>query len=561
MDYSHYLYVFLAILPILVVVVLMTVFNWGADKALPISFVLAFVIALFKWHIPLQHMFGFTFFGFFKAFDILLILYGAILVLNVLQQSGAMHVISKGFDNISADRRVQTVIIAWMFECFLEGAAGFGTPAAIAAPLLVGLGFPPLAAAIVTLIMDSAPVSYGAVGTPTKAISNMLDSVLHMMHVDPTHFITQVSYATSIMNSAGSFLVPLIAIAIMVKFFGKDRSFKDLIPIIPFTLFGSFVFVVPLLLITRFFGYELPSLVGALVGLIIIIPAAKIGFLVPKKGWDFADKSEWKKEWLSTVKYEQVKDEDGKISLFRAWIPYILIAIILVITRIPALGLKQILVAQKLSVDNILGTGLNYHFLWAYLPGTIPFILVSVISFFIFKMKGKRIKNSIIITAKQLKNAAIALFTGVAMVQIMLHTQNNVNGQELQNMVTVIAQFLAEITGQFYIVISPFIGILGAFFSGSNTVSNVLFTTLQFKTAGLLQYPQAIIVALQNIGGAVGNMICINNIVAVCATVGLVGLEGKIIRINIVPAIIYSVVAIIIALIFINFGLIGTVYN
>ena len=226
------------------------------------------------------------------------------------------------------------------------------------------------------------------------------------------------------------------------------------------------------------------------------------------------------------------------MSLFKAWLPYILIAAILIITRVPEFGLKDILLDQKLIISSIFGIeNLDYELRWAYLPGTIPFILVAIISNFIYKMPLKDVKESWSITFKQLSGAAIALFAGVALVQLMLNS--NVTGMD--SMLTAMAKSSASIAGNAYIVVSPLIGILGTFMSGSNTVSNILFSSLQFETANILNMNNQIIVALQIVGGGIGNMVCINNIVAVCATVGVVGVEGKLIRLNISPTIIYTV--------------------
>ncbi len=117
------------------------------------------------------------------------------------------------------------------------------------------------------------------------------------------------------------------------------------------------------------------------------------------------------------------------------------------------------------------------------------------------------------------------------------------NGAGLPSMLTAMVQAMAAIGGSFYILVSPFIGVLGSFMSGSNTVSNILFSSLQYETADILTLPTVLIVALQVVGGGIGNMVCINNIVAVSATVGITGVEGKVIRRNFIPMVIYSLAA------------------
>ncbi|MFQ5677087.1 MAG: L-lactate permease, partial [bacterium] len=152
--------------PIIAAGVLLVGFRWPAQRVMPIIYASAALIALSIWRVPFPHVAASTIQGLFITFDILYIIFGALLLLNTLQHSGGMAAIRKGFRGISNDRRVQIVIIAWLFGAFIEGAAGFGTPAAIAAPLMVGLGFPALAAVMLGMMIQSTPVTFGAVGTP-----------------------------------------------------------------------------------------------------------------------------------------------------------------------------------------------------------------------------------------------------------------------------------------------------------------------------------------------------------------------------------------------------------
>ena len=162
------MYAILAFIPIIVTVVLMVAFNWPAKRALPLAWVLAAIIGVAVWKMSIGAVALQTVIGFLEAFAVLVIIFGAILIMNTLSSSGAMAAINGMFTGISPDARIQAVIIGFIFGAFIEGAAGFGTPAALAAPLLISVGFPPLAAAVVALIYNSVPVCYGAVGTPTN---------------------------------------------------------------------------------------------------------------------------------------------------------------------------------------------------------------------------------------------------------------------------------------------------------------------------------------------------------------------------------------------------------
>lgn len=544
---------FLAFLPILLTIALMAGFNWPAKKALPFALLVAILVAFFQWDMSLSHIFGYTFFGFLKAIDILVIIFGAILILNTLKLSGAMATINNGFNGITKDRRIQTIIIGFMFGSFIEGAAGFGTPAALAGPLLVGLGFPPLAAALVALIFNSTAVTFGAVGTPIFGAMSTLGANLEPAGIGADSFMLALTKWIAIPNAIAGIFLPLLGIMILTRHFGKEKSFKPAFAAMPFAIFAGLSFMVPYLLIAIFFGPELPSLVGAFIGLGIVIFAAKKGFLVPKTTWDFPEESAWPKIWKSNS--DTGTTGQAKMSLLKAWAPYLLIAVILVLTRIPSIGLKSILLSQEIKYNQVAGIeGLNYVLKWAYLPGTIPFILVALLTHWMHKMPVRDIKTAWMLTLKQIKGAAIALFAGVGMVQLMLNS--GVNGSGMESMLTEMASAAAKISGSAYPLFATMIGMLGSFMSGSATVSNILFMSFQFETASILGLPQILVLSMQGIGAAVGNMICVNNVVAVAATVGCLGAEGRIIRTNSFPAFIYYLFITILigSLIFIGFS-------
>ena len=540
----------LAFLPIIVILVMMIGFKLSSKLSLSVAMFLAIGIALSAFSVNADgtSVLAYVLLGFLKAFDILVIIFGAILILNTMKYSGAMQSINNGFNKISTDRRVQVLIIGWAFGAFIEGAAGFGTPAALAAPLLVGLGFPALSAALACLVLNSSPVSYGAVGTPTFGVQTTVKELVEKGGGNIDTYITTVSTNTAIIHSIGAIFIPFIVVMIMTKLFGKNRSFKDAFGALPFALLASLSFIVPYLIAAKFMGIELPSLLAGLISLGILIASAKAGFMTPKDNWDFAPRAEWPEFWIGMTQSKQEESSKKDMSLFMAWLPYILISLILVVTRIPAIGLKPILQSWKINLftapDNLLlgVPGTAYSFNYGYLPGIIPFILVAILTIFLHKMSSEDIKEAWGKTFKQVSAAAIPLAAGLALVQIMLNV-----GVEGYSMIKLMAKFFADISGQAYVVVAPLVGVLGAFFSGSNTVSNMLFSGLQFETATLVGLPTQVIVALQNVGGAIGNMICINNIVAVCATVGLLGKgEARCLTYNLAPCIFYVILAVIV---------------
>lgn len=535
-----------AFLPIVATLVLMMVFNWPAKRCLIISWAMACALAFFLWGIDAAALAASSLYGVLSSLDVLIIITGAVLVMNTLKSSGAMASINRGFMNINPDKRVQAVIIGFSFCSFIEAAAGFGTPAALAGPLMVSLGFPPIAAAMIALIFDSTAVSFGAVGTPVQMALSLLPA-----EVGTEAFVGAMSFWTALPHAVVGTFLPLIVLLMTTKFFSKDRSFKPALEAAPFAIFAGLSFAVPLLLISLFIGYEFASLLGALISIGVTVVAAKKGFLCPKTVWNFGDPSEWDPEWLATTKVSPVKE--SKMSLLLAWVPYLLIAVILVVTRIPQLGIKGLLTGGApfvIKVQNLLGfESLDWSLKWAYLPGTF-FIIVALIANVIHKMKPADIKQAWKDTIDQVSGAAIAIVFGLALVQVLSFTPE---GGE--SMMRTMAMGLAMVGKTAFVVLSPFIGVLGAFVSGSATVSMTLFTNLQYDTATALNVVPVFAVAMQCVGAAVGNMVCINNAVAASATIGTTGCEGKLIKLNAVPMVIYALVTVAIFAIAIALGI------
>ena len=536
----------IASIPILLVIILMIAFNKPAKIALPIGWVTAMLIALLYWRQDTTTAFAWALDGFLEAIGTLVIILGAILIMNTLKHSGAVTAIQRVFNDVNPDRRIQAIIVGFVFAAFIEGAAGFGTPAALAAPLLISLGFPPLCAAVVALIYNSVPVCYGAVGTPTNTAATIVAQSVTDLGGDSEAYRMALTKFSAISQATCALFVVFFGVYIMCKMFGKNRSGKEAAAVLPFALFTAVVFDTFFLIMAFFFGPEFPSLIGAILTLFVVIIAAKKGFLCPKEVWDFEDRKDWDSSWLSRQEVKQ--DVDNGMSAVLAWLPYVLIALILVGTRLNWFGIKTILTgdAFRVKISNILGIeGVSWNWNWGWCPGIFPFILVCILTFFIHKMPAKKVKEAFVDTFNQCLGAAIALFFGVSMVYIYRNTGMNAQLSS-ESMLYAMAEALAGIFRGAYIIIAPFIGVLGAFMSGSNTVSNTLFSGLQFQTAMLVKMSPVLIVALQNIGGAAGNMICVNNVVAACATTGTMGNEGKIIKTNIVPCLIYCAISILV---------------
>jgi lactate permease len=543
----------LAVTPIIVAAVLLVGLRWPARWAMPVVYIVSVIIALTAWQVPFLRVVGSTIQGLFITFDILLIIFGAILLLNTLKHSGAITTIRSGFTKISSDRRVQIVIIAWLFGAFIEGASGFGTPAAVAAPLMVALGFPAAAAVMIGMMIQSTPVTFGAVGTPIiVGITGGLESpvlteqlaAVGLTFAEYRQIIT--GYAAITHGIAGT-VIPLLMVMMTTRFFGRNRSWTEGFSIVPFALFGGLAFTIPYTLTGVFLGPEFPSLLGALIGLGIVTFAASRGFLIPKDTWDFPPRAEWQDSWVGKLEIK-LDDLTGRkpVSTWMAWTPYVLVALFLVITRLPQLGVGAALRQFTIRWPDIMGSGVTGATTPLYLPATV-FFLVVLITYFLHRMRGSELGAAFSESSKVILGAGFVLIFTIPMVRVYINS--DVNMLELASMPIVMAEWVAVNVGAVWPAFAPSIGALGAFIAGSNTVSNLMFSLFQFGVAQQLLISGAVIVALQAVGAAAGNMIAIHNVVAASATVGLLGQEGATLRKTIIPTVYYVVVTGVIGLI------------
>lgn len=537
---------FLALLPILVVALMLVVFRLSARIAMPVGFILTAVIAFLAWNFPLIHIIASCIQGLFITFDILYIIFGAILLLTILNYSGGVHAIRTGFSGVSVDRRVQVVIIAWLFGSFIEGAAGFGTPAAIVAPLLVAMGFPAMAAVMLGMMVQSTAVTFGAAGTPIMVgvrgglQSAQFEAQLQSADLSMLDYLHLISADVAMLHAVAGTFMPLFMVSMMTRFFGKQRSWREGLEIFPFAIFGGLAFTIPYLLTGIFLGPEFPSLLGSLIGMTIVVTAARKKFLTPKTTWDFPEPATWPSDWLGKMKPKRSSEGVGKsISLARAWTPYVLVASILVLSRLPLLPFKAWLTGIELRYQNILGTEISAATAPFYLPGTI-LLVVGLITVWLHSVSAADTKKSFSESARMAIGAGFVLIFTVPMVRIYINS--GLNPEAIPGMPIVMAEWVAVNVGAIYPLFAPSIGALGAFIAGSNTVSNLMFSFFQFGVAERMAMPTIVMVSLQAVGAAAGNMIAIHNIVAASATVGCLNREGLVLRKTIIPTIYYVTV-------------------
>ncbi len=314
----------LSLLPIAAVALLLVILRWPASRAMPVSYLTAAGLALGVWKVPALQVTAATLKGLLVAASLLFIIFGAILLLNTLKESGALRTLRHGLTGVTSDRRIQVIIIAWLFGSFIEGVAGFGTPAAVAVPLLVGLGFPAMAAVTAGMIIQSTPVSFGAAGTPILVGVNTGLSgdagvqafATSLGYTEWTDFLALIGVKVAVLHAVAGILVPLLVVSFMTRFFGPNRSFAEGVRVWRFAIFASLAMTVPYVAAAFFLGPEFPTILGSLFGLMIVVWAARNGFLMPprEEAWEFGPPESWPPEWTGSI---DLTDPDGPASRWR----------------------------------------------------------------------------------------------------------------------------------------------------------------------------------------------------------------------------------------------------
>jgi lactate permease len=540
------LYSLIALIPILTIFGMLVLFRRPASQAMPIAYLVTVVISLLIWQVPWTEVVAASMQGGMAAAEILYIVFGAILLLNTLEASGAIAVIRQSLLGISRDRRIQMIVIAWLFGSFIEGASGFGTPAVITVPLLVAMGFPAIAAVMAALIIQSTPSTFGAVGTPILiGVNTGLEGVDTVEQTLLELNLTSAAHLTHIGQWAGLFhgiigtFIPLVLVLTLTMGFGPpNRSLQQGLEVWKFALFAGFSFTIPYTFVAWFLGPEFPSLFGGLIGLGIVVPAARQGFLLPQQIWDFprgSDSSGSPAQPTLSMKFNP-----RSMSASKAWSPYILLGLLLVVTRVQFLPIRGWLQSISFSWNNILGTEVTATTQPLYLPATV-FLVVVGITYFGHQMRPVDLKKALLQAFPILKKTALALGAAVLMARVFINSGVNASG--LESMPLTLAEAIANLAGPIWPCFAPLVGLIGSFVAGSVTVSNLMFSLFQFGVALQTGVSTALILGLQCVGASAGNIICVSNIVAAEATVGLVGQEGLLIRRVLLPTLYYLLFA------------------
>ena len=480
--------------------------------------------------------------GLLQALTPISIVFGAILFFVALERSGAMATLREWLDGVSQNPVAQLMIVGWSFIFLIEGASGFGTPAALAAPILVGLGFPPLRVAVLCLIMNAVPTSFGAVGTPTWF-------GLGELGLSESQLL-EIGLKAAALHAIAALVIPVIALRFVV-------DWKEIRSNLLFVELAILASALPMVAVAAF-SYEFPSVAGGIVGLLTTIFLARSGIGLTKKETSAsvvaAPRSGSASQQLSE------KNALSRGDVLRALTPFLATVGILLLTRIPFFGLRQLLnsdaqwVSARLGslglfslspslvfqLRAILGEDLNWSYALLYVPFILPFFVAAALAFILYRRPLNVFGEVLKETFARIRNPVIALFGALIFVQLL-----TVDGPRAST--RILGDGLAGGTGDLWTYFAGFLGALGSFFSGSNTISNLTFGPIQLRIAQDLGLSSTTMLALQTVGAAMGNMIAIHNIVAVCAVLGLKNEEGAILKKTFIPTLVYGIILAVLA--------------
>ena len=487
---------FFASIPILVLIVLMGVFKVAGDKSSIITLLITDFLAILAFHSPVPDTVNSFLYGMLKALvPILFIILMAIYSYNVLLQTKKIEVLKQQFSSISTDKSVQVLLITWGFGGLLEGMAGFGTAVAIPAAILISLGFRPVFSALVSLIANSVPTAFGAVGVPVIVLAQETG-----LPVIP------LSTAVVLQLSVLMLLVPLVIT------FLADPRMKALPKNLLLSLLVGGVSLATQYLAARYIGAETPAIVGAIASIIVIVV---IGKLTGKGG-----------EKPIPMTYS-----GGEV--FRAWAVYVLIMVLILFTSPLFPAVREMLSGVCSSTMSFMigGEERKYTIQWLTQGGVLLFIG----SFVGGLIQGGRVKDLLVLlwrSVVQLRKTIVTVICLVGFSSIM----------ETSGMINQLAVALSAATGALYPLFAPTIGALGTFLTGSDTSANILFGKLQAGVAGHIGVDPNWLSAANTAGATGGKIISPQSIAIATSACDEQGKEGSILKAALPYALVYVVI-------------------
>lgn len=489
-DKIHRTMFFLAISPILVILVLMVGFRWGASKAGGAGYLTASLIAWIWFGVNLETFSYAHVKAVFLILDVLLIIWTAFLLFRVVDEAGGIQTLSESLPFLTADKGMQALIIGWIFASFLQGVGGFGVPVAVIAPIMVGLGFSPLSAVVIPSLGHSWAVTFGSLGASFNAMMAATGLGWEILAAPAAIFlgITGLCVGIAAAYAAGSWKTV--------------RGYA-----LPILIIGVIMSSAQYLTVTQGL-WNIGGLVGGTTGLLVGIPLA----LVIRGGSGTPGKLNWRRLLISLAGYG------------------VLVVLTLIIQLVPAINrfLSQVqfgftFPATTTTLGYIVPAGPGRQITIFRHAGMI-LLVSSAAAYLIFNKNGwykngalPRILRS---TGQRVISSSVGITSIVMMAVIMQHA----------GMTDTLARGFSSSIGWLYPALSPWIGALGAIMTGSNANSNLIFSALQLRTAELLGLPAAIILAAQTTGGALGSIAAPTKVIVGASTAGLEGQEGDILR-------------------------------
>lgn len=498
----------LAAAPVLLILVLMIGLRWSAARAGAAGLAAAAALALgpFAGDAPggpaaadgPRLFAGVLAEGAFLSLTILWILWPALALHAHQQRAGALDALRAGLGRLTGERPMQVLAVAWFVALFFEGAAGFGTPVALVAPILVGLGLSPVTAVTAALLGHAAGVSFGAIGTPVLA-------QVGLTGLDPV----QLAWRTALIHAVlGGVLMAFLVRALAPA---DGAGGGTAAPPPAWSAFAAAAFLLPSLAIAALLGPELATLGGALLG------GAAFAVALRLRARRAAGSG-------AAPAYEATPPAPG---LARALWPYaVLVALVAVTRALPPVAEALGAVTVRFTLFEAFGAKANplVH------PGTLLLVALWA-GAALQRVPARDVLAALADAARRLAPVTVALLAMLCLSRLMLHA----------GMVATLERAAVDALGGAWPLLAMSLGALGSFVTGSATASNVLFTSLQASTAESLGLPVALLVAAQGAGAAIGNVVCPHNVVAGAATVGLAGRESEVLRRTALPCATYLV--------------------
>ncbi|ATY85750.1 lactate permease [Kyrpidia spormannii] len=455
------------------------------------------------------------------------IVFTAVFLYNITEESGYFRVIRDSITGLTGDRRMQALLIAFSFSAFMEGSAGFGTPVAIAAAILAGLGFNPLYAAGICLVANSAPVAFGAIGIPITTAAQVTGMDAHT-----------ISQVVGRQLPILSLFLPFWLVLIM-------SGWKRTIEVLPAILISGGSFAITQFLVSNFVGPELPDIASAFVSLIAL--ALFLRVWRPKEEFHFADE----KADAILNQAAAARQQHSSGDMVRAWAPWVILTVMIIIWSLPAFKsavagttiavnwpwLNKLVVSVPPVAAKNTPMAAVWKFDWLGATGT-SILIASILSMFVVGMSVGTWFKVLVRTFRQLLWPLVT----IAAVLGFGHVTN------YSSMSATIALALAG-TGVLFPLFSPVLGWLGVFLTGSDTSSNVLFGNLQKITAQQLGLNPYLMVGANSSGGVTGKMISPQSIAVGASATGLAGREGEIYRFTLKHSILFVLIVSVITMI------------